>query len=154
MDSDTDAVAKFLDGHACSQAIVSRYCSLTKLENSTAIRLAAGFGAGMQMGRTCGALTGAYMVLGLMFATEDSATSAGRKEVNKAVAEFTRRFVERNKTTECKELLGCDVNTEHGSRVAREKELFSKVCPKFVRDCEEILSAMLVDKNEWQGGRK
>ena len=143
---ESDAVTKFLDGNACSQAIVSHYCHLFDLDRSTALKLAAGFGAGMKMGKTCGALTGAYMVLGLKFATSESGKSEGRRAVGKAVAEFTRRFQERNGTTDCRDLLGCDVTTEEGGKVAKEQKLFTTVCPRFIKDSEEILDMMLAEK--------
>lgn len=50
----------------CAQAILSTYCEAFGLERNLALRLAQGFGGGMaHMGKTCGAVTGAYMVLGL-----------------------------------------------------------------------------------------
>ena len=143
MSTDIDAVKRFLEGNACSQAVLSQYCELFDLDRTSAIKLASGFGAGMQMGKTCGAVTGAYMVLGLKFGSEESATSEGRQEVSRAVVELTRKFEQKNGTTDCKDLLGCDISTAEGSRIAKEQKLFTTVCPRFVRDVSELLNEII-----------
>ncbi len=56
-----NSVARFIDGYACSQAILIGYCDLFNLDHETALKLSTGFGGGMCMGKTCGAVTGAYM---------------------------------------------------------------------------------------------
>ena len=143
MSNDSEAVEKFLEGNACSQAVLGHYCQLFDLDRTTAIKLAAGFGAGMQMAKTCGAVTGAYMVLGLKFGSEESGTSEGRREVYRAVVEFTRKFEQRNGTTDCRDLLGCDLSTAEGSRLAKEQKLFTTVCPRFVKDASELLDEII-----------
>jgi C_GCAxxG_C_C family probable redox protein len=143
MSADSDAVKRFLEGNACSQAVLSQYCELFDLDQTSALKIASGFGAGMQMGKTCGAVTGAYMVLGLKFGTEESGRSDGRKDVYRAVVELTRKFEERNGTTDCRDLLGCDISTAEGSQIAKEKKLFTTVCPRFVKDVSELLDAII-----------
>lgn len=143
MSTDSDAVKRFLEGNACSQAVLSQYSELFDLDQTSALKIASGFGAGMQMGKTCGAVTGAYMVLGLKFGTEESARSHGRKDVYNAVVEFTRKFEERNGTTDCRDLLGCDISTAAGSQFAKEQKLFTTVCPRFVKDVSELLDAII-----------
>ena len=59
-----NAVNKFLEAYACSQAILSEYCECFGLGTGTALKLDAGFAGGMQFCKTCGAVTGAIMVLG------------------------------------------------------------------------------------------
>ena len=51
MGNDSEAVQKFLDGNVCSQAVLGHYCERFNLDRSTALKIAAGFGAGMQMGK-------------------------------------------------------------------------------------------------------
>jgi C_GCAxxG_C_C family probable redox protein len=143
MSKDFDAVKRFLEGNACSQAVLSHYCELFDLDRTSAIKLASGFGAGMQMGKTCGAVTGAYMVLGLKFGTLESGASEGRQEVSKAVVELTRKFEQKNGTTDCMDLLGCDISTAEGSQIAKEQKLFTTVCPHFVRDVSKLLNEII-----------
>jgi C_GCAxxG_C_C family probable redox protein len=134
-----NTVNKFLEGYACSQAILSEYCDLFDLNHETALKLAAGFAGGMRMGGTCGAVTGAYMVLGLKFSDQNCEKAEGRKNVYKAVFEFTEKFEEINGSVNCKDLLGCDISTPEGMQVAKEKHLFQTVCPKFIKASAGIL---------------
>jgi C_GCAxxG_C_C family probable redox protein len=143
MSRTSDAVEKFLQGYACTQVILTQYCEQFDLNPDTAMKLAAGFAAGMRMGKTCGAVTGAYMVLGLKYSGENCDQPEGRKNVYNAVCEFTEKFIRITGTVECKELLGCDVDTEAGMQEARQKDLFKTICPKFVRISAEILDEMI-----------
>ncbi len=138
-----DAVRLFRDGCACSQAILSVYGPTLGLDRATAMRIAAGFAGGMRLGETCGAVTGAFMVLGLRHCSDDCATPAGREAVYRAVTEFASRFRQRNAALACRELLGCDVSTPEGMKQAREQDLFRTFCPRMVEDAAEILEQMI-----------
>jgi len=142
MSNVAEAVQLFREGYACSQAILAVYGREFGLDRVTATRIAAGFAGGMQEGGTCGAVTGAFMVLGLRHCSAECSTSAGRRAVYDAVAELASRFRERNRTTLCSELLGCDMSTPEGTKQARERGLFRTVCPKLVQDAAEILEQM------------
>lgn len=141
--TETTSVARFLQGNGCSQAVLTRYCEQLGLDELTALKISAGFPGGMQMAGICGAVTGAYMVLGLKFGDQESSQSTGRKRVYEAVAEFTRQFKERNNTLDCSELLDCNIMTPEGKEIADQKDLFKKVCPKFIEDASQILQAIM-----------
>ena len=53
---------------------------------------------------------------------------------------FCSKFIERNKSINCYELLGCDIPT------AKDKGLFSELCPKYVKDSAEIIEELLQDE--------
>jgi C_GCAxxG_C_C family probable redox protein len=93
------------------------------------------------LARTCGAVTGAVLVLGLAKDHEDEVEA--RKVSHSHVQELFRRFEELHKTTECRILLGADMSTEEGLKKAREEKLVSQVCPAFVRDAATILEELL-----------
>jgi len=59
-----DAVSAFESGFNCSQAIVRTYGPDYGLSALDSVRVSCGFGGGMRRGDTCGAVTGALMVLG------------------------------------------------------------------------------------------
>lgn len=65
------------------------------------LKLAGGFGGGMAIEGECGALTGGIMVLGYMFVKERAHESELVKNLTK---EFIKRFNDKLKTTNCKEL--------------------------------------------------
>ena len=43
----------------------------------------------------------------------------------------------------CRELLGCDLTTPEGMKEAKDKGLFSSICPQMVQDSVEILEEMM-----------
>lgn len=113
------------------------------LEREFALRIGSGFAAGMRMAETCGAVTGAIMVLGLARATAGSTTARLREPVYQAVKEFSAEFERRHRTLICRDLLGCDIRTEEGMQAAKERGLYKTICPKMVQDAAEILETML-----------
>lgn len=139
----THATELFRSGCACSQAVLAPYCDRFGLDRAQAMRLAAGFAGGMRAGETCGAATGAYMVLGLAHGGEPIDRIDGRKEVYAGVQEFSERFRARHGSLKCRDLLGCDTSTPEGSRQAHDQNLFQTLCPTFVGGACTILDEML-----------
>lgn len=142
------AVDNFLAGFACSQAVFAEYSELFNLDRQQAIKIAAGFAGGMRIDSTCGAVSAAYMVLGLNFGTRQCEKAEGRKPVYAATDYFTKRFAEDNGALNCKGLLGCDISTAEGLTVAKEKNLFKTVCPRYVRSAAELLDEILKDAQD------
>ena len=114
------------------------------LDRDTALRVAGAFGGGMaRRGETCGAVTGAFMVIGLKHGKTKSDDDDAREETYELVSEFIRRFQKRNKTILCRELLGHDLGTEAGREIIMEQNLIVTRCPEFVRAAGEILEDIL-----------
>lgn len=99
----------------------------------------------MHINGTCGAVTGAIMVLGLKFGNTDENKQAKEKTYGKVIL-YANQFIARNGSVKCHELLGCDITTLEGVQFAREKGLFSSICPGLVRDAAEILEQMLAEE--------
>jgi C_GCAxxG_C_C family probable redox protein len=137
-----DAVELFRSGYACSQAVLAVYGEPLGLDRARAMRIAAGFAGGMRLGETCGAVTGALMVLGLRHVPENNHTHEDRAEVYARVLDFSRRFKLRNGSLLCRELLGCDISKPEGMKQAQERNLFGTTCVKMVQDACEILEEM------------
>lgn len=136
------AAQMFRNGCACSQAILSIYGTPLGLSHDHAMRISAGFAGGMRLGETCGAVTGAFMVLGLRHCSADCDRSSGREETYARVIEFADKFKQRNGSILCRELLGCDISTPQGMKQAQEQNLFKTTCVKMVEDAAEILEEM------------
>ena len=111
------------------------------LDRSTAFKLARAFGSGMGMGRECGAVIGAMMILGFKV-QEASAEKETRYRVYDLVKELVHLFEVKHGTILCKDLLGVDVGTPDGRDKAIKQNLFRTLCPGFVRDAAQILSDM------------
>jgi len=62
------AVSSFKEGFSCSQALLSIYGTQLGLNREMALKVSGAFGGGMgRMGETCGAVTGAFMIIGLKY---------------------------------------------------------------------------------------
>lgn len=138
------AVSCFRKGYTCSQAIVSVYGALFGLDRATALKIASGFGGGMgRMATTCGAVTGAFMVVGLSHGATDPEDKESKETTHKLVRDFTGRFLALNGSIICKDLMGCDISQPEGLETVREKGLFLTLCSKFVKDSAEIIEDMI-----------
>lgn len=144
MNRGDQACELMMQGFGCSQAVLSVYCKGLGLDSDTALKIAAPFRAGMgRMGHTCGAVTGALMVLGLKYSGISPDDAENRDRVCTLVQEFTQEFCRKNKTIVCNDLVGCDISVPEQRQAAAEKGVFTTLCPGFVRDAVEIVGQMI-----------
>lgn len=144
MNNSEKAVSIFQEGFSCSQAILSTFGEELNLDKNTALKLADGFGGGMgRMALTCGAVTGAFMVIGLKHGRISTDDMEAKQRTTRLIRKFINKFEERNKTIVCKELLECDISTVEGFDYAKEHNLMNTLCPGFVADAAEILERIL-----------
>ncbi|MBM3118156.1 MAG: C_GCAxxG_C_C family protein [Chloroflexi bacterium] len=139
-----EAVSCFREGFMCSQALLSTYGGQFGLDRETALKVSAAFGGGMgRMGETCGAVTGAFMVIGLKHGRTVVQDTQSHENTNELVKEFVDRFKSQNGSIVCRELLGCDISIPEGRKAFVEKKLRDTRCLKFVRDAAEIVEQLL-----------
>jgi C_GCAxxG_C_C family probable redox protein len=139
-----EAEACFDKGFNCCQSVLSTYGKEMGLGEQEALKIASGFGAGIAyMGDICGAVTGAFMVIGLKFGRFNVEDSAAKDKTYRLISEFVRIFKEKNGSIKCNDLLDTDVSTQEGLQKAHEEGKFSTVCPKMVRDAADIVGRLL-----------
>ena len=128
-------------GYSCSEAVLLTYCGNFNLDPEIAVKLASGFGGGMGlMGETCGAVTAAFMVIGLRFGADDITDSYSRQNVLMMVAEFAERFKESLGSLNCRELCkGHSMSSPEGSKALRASGLPQKMITNAVKILEELL---------------
>ena len=145
MEDETDiAVDRFNLGFSCSQSIVATFGVQYGLDTEQALRIAGAFGGGMaRMGETCGAVTRALMVIGLLYSKTRPEDEAAKEKTYQVVHLFVDKFRTRNGSILCRELLGCDISTASGSQQARDSKLFKTLCPEYVRISAEILKDLI-----------
>jgi C_GCAxxG_C_C family probable redox protein len=138
------AVARFNEGYACSQSVLSAYASRFDLPLDQAYRIAAAFGAGMaRRGEVCGAVTGALMVIGLQAGNIDAQDKTARDKAYSLAEQFMQSFEARHGSILCRGLLGYTLSNPEEYQLAREQGLFENLCPRFVRDSADILADLL-----------
>ena len=138
------AVEYFRTGYNCAQAVFSTYGTLMGLDADTCLKVACPFGGGMgRMQHDCGAVTGAFMAIGLRHGKGTGDGEEKKSRTYGLVREFARRFEEKHGSINCRSLLECDITTESGHLRAKELGLFQTRCEKYVRDASIILEEML-----------
>jgi C_GCAxxG_C_C family probable redox protein len=139
-----DARDTFRQGYNCSQAVLSAFGQDYGLDPVMAYKVAAAFGGGMgHMGETCGAVTGAFMVIGLKYGLTLTDGSQSHRESFTAVQEFAQKFRSMHGSVVCRELLGVDINNHDAFREARKNGIPQKICPKLVEDAAAIVEQLL-----------
>ena len=96
----------------------------------------------MHLDQTCGAVTGAFMVLGLKFGKTRADDIEAKMKVAKLTNEFAKKFKARHGSITCTALIGHNISTPEGLKQPK-KELFKQLCPKYVISAAEILDEML-----------
>jgi len=98
------------------------------------------------MGRlqeTCGAVTGAFMVLGI-YASRKYSDKVERKDHTYAlIQDFNKRFSAIHNTTNCRLILGIDLKTPEGRQQMTGQNLSETVCEKCVSDSVKILEELI-----------
>lgn len=128
------------NGYNCSQTVLCYFAEDFNLDNNVCKRISEAFESGMFSGEVCGAVSGAYMVLGLKFGSD---SNDHREIMQSKVLEFREKYKERLHTITCRELLGEDISTEKGIENILNQGLLEKVCPVAIKTSIEILEDML-----------
>jgi len=139
------ALEAFASGLNCAQSVLLAFAEELGLDPEKGLKMASSFGGGMgAMGLTCGAVTGAFMVIGLDRGYAASGLDRPAKEaMYGAIQGFAREFSEAHGSIACRDLLGCDISSLSGYHEAIEKDLFHALCPKFVDTSVLILERTL-----------
>ena len=139
-----DAVSLFCQGFSCSQAVAAAFAEDFGLDRDMALRVSQPFGGGIaRRADWCGAITGAFLAIGLKHGRTRAEDAAARDRTYALVQEFIRLFTARHGHIRCRDLLGCDIGTPEGQKKAEEMNLHKTRCEDFVRDAVAILEDIL-----------
>lgn len=149
------AVELFNNGYSCSQAVFAAFCSDLGLDRKLGLKIACSFGGGMgHLGQTCGAVTGAFMVLGLIKGMTEAEDKHSKEITYAAVNNFAAKFKKINGSINCTELVGYDLSNDEQIIEARKNDVFRKNCAKYVRDAVEILEEIILRSGDWTNEKK
>ena len=143
------AKALFMQGYNCAQAVFCAFTDVTGLDLDTSARLASSFGGGLgRLRETCGTVSAAAMVLGMVKGYDTPGDPEAKKAHYERVRDFAARFKAVNGSIICRELLqNAHVNAEAGGDPeARTPEYYKKrPCPELARQAARILDEMLTE---------
>ena len=121
----------FKSGYNCAQSVLTTFCEDYNLPRETALRIASPFG-GNKEGNTCGALTGAIMVVGLKYGASSLNDQDTKQLIKEKTNQLKMAFKQSHHTTICNELLGIDnSNLNERPLLMQRSELF-KTCSNFL----------------------
>ena len=122
----------------CAQTVFSLFAPDLGIDEKTALKIASGFGGGMACAETCGAVTGAYMVIGMKHGHSTS-NPEEKAKTKMLIRRFNEQFKEAHGSLICKKLTGFDISTPEGSQAATEAGVFQNLCPVFIKTACQII---------------
>jgi C_GCAxxG_C_C family probable redox protein len=141
MDRKAKSMEYFRNKFNCSQAVFATFGSEYGLTEDICLKAACAFGAGMgRQQLTCGAVSGALMVLGLIYGKSIDDPEEKKQETYLKTREFFMEFTRLNGSTSCKALLnGLDINDPYDHQKIMDQGLFVTNCEKYVKDAVSII---------------
>ena len=149
------AYAWFLKGYNCSQSVVAAFAPQIGLTEETALRLSAGFGAGIgRMREVCGAFCGVVTVLSMVYA--DPADPKDKSRMYALVQEAAEQYRSRNGgSIICRELLAKAGVAPAGGTAAEDRtaDYYKKrPCPDLCRICADLCAEFIAAHPEGRHG--
>lgn len=149
------AYAWFLKGYNCSQSVVAAFAPQLGLTEETALRLSAGFGAGIgRMREVCGAFCGVVTVLSMVYA--DPADPKDKSRMYALVQEAAEQYRSRNGgSIICRELLAKAGAAPAGGTAAEDRtaDYYKKrPCPELCRICADLCAEFIAAHPEGRHG--
>jgi C_GCAxxG_C_C family probable redox protein len=142
-------VELFRSGFFCAESVLQAMAEHQGIHSDLIPRIATGLCSGIaRTGGMCGAVSGAILGIGLG-AGRDSST--GSVEVCYALTqELVRRFENQFGTTNCRQLLGCDLATEAGQRYFMENNLMQH-CYQYAEAATRMALTLMDEHNSTEG---
>ena len=150
------AYAWFLKGYNCSQSVVAAFAPQLGLTEEMALRLSAGFGAGIgRMREVCGAFCGVVTVLSMVYA--DPTDPKDKSRMYALVQEAAEQYRTRNGSGSiiCRELLAKAGAAPTGGTTAEDRtaDYYKKrPCPELCRICADLCAEFIAAHPEGRHG--
>ncbi len=138
----------FEKGYNCSQSVVLAFCDETGLDSETALKISSSFGGGMgRLREVCGAVTGMFIVAGMLDGYSDPLDRTAKVEHYKLIQSIAMKFEDENKSIICRELLGLSVDKESHIPEERNEGYYKKrPCAELVEYGAKILDEYIQNK--------
>lgn len=133
----------FMKGIDCSQVVTGAFAEKMGMTEEQARKVSSCFGGGMMCGETCGAVTGALMVIGMVYGHSREGDQSQKEIMAAKTGEFKKLFGEKYSSCICRELLGHDISKPGEMEKVLEKGLMFDFCPRVVEDTIDILEKIL-----------
>ena len=127
-------------GYNCAQSVLKAVLEEKGIFFDQAMSLSSGFGGGIAgEGRTCGAISGAIMAIGVLNGLQSKNVVQSKERTYKISSILIERLKEKFETTQCYELIGVDMKDPEAKKAARERGVFNNQCSEFVATAARIV---------------
>ncbi|OXS27338.1 MAG: hypothetical protein BI182_01625 [Acetobacterium sp. MES1] len=135
----------FRQGYNCSQAVLLAFSDECGLDFETAARFSSSFGAGMgRLREVCGAVTGMFMVAGLLYGYSDPQDQSGKTAHYQRIQELAKQFEDKNQSIICRELLGLGAGKDSPVPEQRTAAYYqNRPCEALVGNAAAIMAAYI-----------
>ncbi|MDD5765126.1 MAG: C-GCAxxG-C-C family protein [Candidatus Marinimicrobia bacterium] len=144
---ETQALACFDNGFNCAQAVLRAFAKESGLDEISALKVTGGFGAGMgRLQSICGVLTATFMVIGCHYGKLRKDDSDAKEKTYALVQTAAEKFRAVHGYINCRELLGCDMNTDEGKKIIEDQNFHVTKCHGYVRTACRIIDELIYNK--------
>ncbi len=139
-DHSTKAAEFFCNGCNCAQAVFGAFADDCGIDTKTALKLSSSFGGGMgRLREVCGAVTGMFMVAGLLSGYVDTDDKEKKDAHYKLIQQLANEFKAVHSTYICRDLLGTLADNSPVSSPRTAEYYKTRPCVRFVITAAEIL---------------
>ncbi len=133
----------FESGYYCAESVLLAVAEAKGIQSELIPKIATGFCSGTSRTcRQCGAVSGAVLSINLF--TGRSIPGAPVAENYALVRKLIQRFTEKFDSTNCRDLIHCDLGTDEGQAFFKENHL-RKACIDYTREATRIVMQLLED---------
>jgi len=131
----------FRSGFFCAESVLQAIAESQGIQSDLIPRIATGFCSGIsRTGGMCGAVSGGIMGIGLVAGRDSPAESLEPAYTlsQKLIGAFEKQYGSVN----CRQLIGCDLNTEEGQRYFMENNLMER-CLQCAADATSMAVSLI-----------
>jgi len=137
------ATSRFTEGFHCSQSVLEAFAEDYGLNPVTARKIGNPLAGGSGLGGKCGAVTGAFLLIGMHYGMADADDSDAFQKTFEKVGTFVEKFKERHGNIYCQQLIGLNVFSEEGLREFMDKDIKLTQCIKYVENAVKIVEEII-----------
>lgn len=143
----------FRQGYNCSQSVFLAFFEECGMTFEMAAKLSSSFGAGMgRLREVCGAVTGMFMVAGLLYGYSDPEDQTGKTQHYQRIQELASEFEEKNKSIICRDLLGLEKGKDDPVPELRTEAYYAnRPCEALVGMAAELMELYMKENKSIQG---
>ncbi len=131
----------FQSGFYCAESVLMAVAERRHIQSDLIPRIATGFCSGMaRTGGQCGAVSGAMLAINLFTGRQSPTESVDGNYA--LVRDLMKQFEERFGSTNCRQLLGCDLGTPEGQRFFKANQLIEH-CVDYAEAATQIAMSLL-----------